>query len=110
VSDDRPQQTSAQREYQDYAATGGGEQPSDREPDVLLDVPVLNVGAINLEVRGLRAHVAVLAELANFVNLSCLNDSHKGREVFSEVRVAPVQYLLPPLHRTGAMGTLAHLS
>jgi len=70
VSDDRPQQTSAQREYQDYAATGGGEQPSDREPDVLLDVPVLNVGAINLEVRGLRAHVAVLAELANFVNLS----------------------------------------
>jgi hypothetical protein len=97
VSDDRPQQTSAQREYQDYAATGGGEQPSDREPDVLLDVPVLNVGAINLEVRGLRAHVAVLAELANFVNLSCLNDSHKGREVFSEVRVAPVQYIATSL-------------
>jgi pyruvate/2-oxoglutarate dehydrogenase complex dihydrolipoamide acyltransferase (E2) component len=70
VSDDRPQQTSAQREYQEYAATDGGEQPADREPDVLLDVPVLNVGAINLEVRGLRAHVAVLAELANLVNLS----------------------------------------
>jgi hypothetical protein len=70
VSDDRPQQTSAQREYQEYVATDGGEQPADREPDVLLDVPVLNVGAINLEVRGLRAHVAVLAELANLVNLS----------------------------------------
>jgi hypothetical protein len=70
VSDDRPQQTSAQREYQEYAATDRGEQPADREPDVLLDVPVLNVGAINLEVRGLRAHVAVLAELANLVNLS----------------------------------------
>ena len=70
MSDDRPQQTSAQREYQEYAATDGGEQPADREPDVLLDVPVLNVGAINLEVRGLRAHVAVLAELANLVNLS----------------------------------------
>ena len=70
MSEDRPQQTSAQREYQEYAAIDGGEQPADREPDVLLDVPVLNVGAINLEVRGLRAHVAVLAELANLVNLS----------------------------------------
>ena len=70
MSDDRPQQTRPQREYQEYAATDGGEQPSDREPDVLLDVPVLKVGAINLEVRGLRAHVAVLAELANLVNLS----------------------------------------
>lgn len=70
MSDDRPQLTSAQREYQEYAATDGGEQPANREPDVLLDVPVLNVGAINLEVRGLRAHVAVLAELANLVNLS----------------------------------------
>jgi len=38
-----------------------------------------------------------LAELANFVNLSCLNDSHKGREVFSEVRVAPVQYIATSL-------------
>jgi hypothetical protein len=71
VSDDRPQQTSAQREYQEYAATDGGEQlAAGQEPDVLLDVPVLKVGAINLEVRGLRAHVAVLAELANLVNLS----------------------------------------
>ena len=71
MSDDRPQQTRPQREYQDYAATDGGEQlAAGQEPDVLLDVPVLNVGAINLEVRGLRAHVAVLAELANLVNLS----------------------------------------
>ena len=71
MSEDRPQLTSAQREYQEYAATGGGEQhATGHEPDVVLDVPVLNVGTINLEVRGLRAHVAVLAELANFVNLS----------------------------------------
>ena len=71
MSDDRPQQTTAQREYQDYAATDGGERvAAGQEPDVLLDVPVLNVGTINLEVRGLRAHVAVLAELANLVNLS----------------------------------------
>jgi len=71
VSDDRPQQTRPQREYQDYEATDGGERvAAGQEPDVLLDVPVLNVGTINLEVRGLRAHVAVLAELANLVNLS----------------------------------------
>jgi pyruvate/2-oxoglutarate dehydrogenase complex dihydrolipoamide acyltransferase (E2) component len=71
VSDDRPPQTTAQREYQEYAATDGGEQLAvGQEPDVLLDVPVLKVGTINLEVRGLRAHVAVLAELANLVNLS----------------------------------------
>ena len=71
MSDDRPPQTTAQREYQEYAATDGGEQlAAGQEPDVLLDVPVLKVGAINLEVRGLRAHVAVLAELANLVNLS----------------------------------------
>ena len=71
MSDDRPPQTTAQREYQEYAATDGGEQLAvGQEPDVLLDVPVLKVGAINLEVRGLRAHVAVLAELANLVNLS----------------------------------------
>ena len=71
MSDDRPPQTTAQREYQEYAATDGGEQLAvGQEPDVLLDVPVLKVGTINLEVRGLRAHVAVLAELANLVNLS----------------------------------------
>ena len=71
MSDDRPPQTTAQREYQEYAATDGGEQLAvGQEPDVLLDVPVLKVGAINLEVRGLMAHVAVLAELANLVNLS----------------------------------------
>lgn len=37
---------------------------------MLLDVPVLKAGGINLGVRALRAHVAVLAELADLVNLS----------------------------------------
>jgi hypothetical protein len=49
-----PEQTSAQREYQQYAATDGGEHSATKEPDVLLDVPVLKAGGINLEVRGLR--------------------------------------------------------
>ena len=40
------------------------------EPDVLLDVSELEVDRINLEVEDLRAHVSVLAELANLVSLS----------------------------------------
>jgi hypothetical protein len=40
------------------------------EPDVVLDVPKLEVDRITLEVRDLRAHVSILAELANLLNLS----------------------------------------
>src|SRR5215218_2729084 len=40
------------------------------EPDVVLDVPELEVDRITLEVRDLRAHVSILAELANLLNLS----------------------------------------
>src|SRR5215208_1205248 len=77
VSDDRtqqnsaPEQTTAQREYQEYAATNGGRRSTDQEePDVLLVVPNLEVEKITLEVEGLRAHISVLAELANLLNLS----------------------------------------
>ncbi|HSI81076.1 MAG TPA: hypothetical protein VK919_10530 [Solirubrobacterales bacterium] len=42
----------------------------DQQPDVLLDVRELEVARINLEVEDLRAHVSVLAELANVVKLS----------------------------------------
>ena len=88
-----PEQTSAQREYQQYAATDGGEHSTTEEPDVLLDVPVLKVGSINLEVRGLRAHVAVLAELANFVNLSVGVDA-RLEEVKLEIEDVEAQALL----------------
>jgi hypothetical protein len=40
------------------------------DPDVLLDVTELRVDRINLEVQDLRAHVSILAELANLVRLS----------------------------------------
>jgi hypothetical protein len=40
-----------------------------QEVDVLLDVPELEVDRISLTVRGLRAHVSILAELAGLVNL-----------------------------------------
>lgn len=89
-----PEQTSAQREYQQYAATDGGEHYSTtEEPDVLLDVPVLKVGSIYLEVRGLKAHVAVLAELANFVHLSVGVDA-RLEDVKLEIEDVEAQALL----------------
>ena len=48
-----------------------GQEPEGQgEPDVVLDVPELEVDRITLEVRDLRAHVSILAELANLVNIS----------------------------------------
>jgi hypothetical protein len=44
--------------------------PDGGDPDVLLDVTELRVDKINLEVQDLRAHVSILAELANLVRLS----------------------------------------
>jgi hypothetical protein len=46
------------------------DEPDGQEPDVLLNVSELEVDRINLEVEDLRAHVSVLAELANLVSLS----------------------------------------
>jgi pyruvate/2-oxoglutarate dehydrogenase complex dihydrolipoamide acyltransferase (E2) component len=60
---------------------------------VLLDVPVLKVGGINLGVRSLRAHVAVLAELADFVNLSVGVDA-RLEEVKLEIEDVEAQALL----------------
>lgn len=48
----------------------GQGQDGQEEPDVVLDVPELEVDRITLEVRDLRAHVSILAELANLVNIS----------------------------------------
>ena len=47
-----------------------GQEPDGQEPDVLLDVSELEVDRINLEVEDLRAHVSILVELANLLNLS----------------------------------------
>jgi hypothetical protein len=43
--------------------------PARQDVDVLLDVQELEVDRIHLTVRGLRAHVSVVAELASLVNL-----------------------------------------
>jgi hypothetical protein len=47
-----------------------GQEPDGQEPDVVLDVPELEVDRITLEVRDLRAHVSILVELANLLNIS----------------------------------------
>ena len=57
------------------SSPSNGQEPDDQEtdgqePDVVLDVPKLEVDRITLEVRDLRAHVSILAELANLVNIS----------------------------------------
>src|SRR5215218_7429914 len=56
-----------------------GEEPDGQEPDVLLDVTELEVDKINLEVERLRAHVSILVELANLLNLSVGVDARLAR-------------------------------
>ena len=71
LPDSDGEETAARREYEDHRLAQDERQPSGSgEPDVLLDVPVLKVDEIDLTVEGLRAHVAVLAELADLVKLS----------------------------------------
>ncbi len=63
--------SAAQGEHEDHRLSQAERQDAGSQaPDVLLDVPVLKVEEITLTVEGLRAHVAVLAELADLVKLS----------------------------------------
>jgi pyruvate/2-oxoglutarate dehydrogenase complex dihydrolipoamide acyltransferase (E2) component len=74
------------------------------EPDVVLDVSQLEVERITLEVDDLRAHVSILAELANLVSLSVGADVQLGRvkleitgvkaKVLLEVRLEHVRAIL----------------
>src|SRR5215218_10022715 len=79
-------------------------EPDSQEPDVLLNVSELEVDRITLEVEDLRAHVSVLAELANLVNLSVGVDARLDRvkleiegveaEVLLKVRLKHVRAIL----------------
>jgi hypothetical protein len=53
-----------------HRASNGQEPDDGQEPDVVLDVPELEVDRITLEVRDLRPHVSILVEMANLLNLS----------------------------------------
>jgi hypothetical protein len=86
---------------------------------VLLDVPVLKVEEITLTVEGLRAHVAVLAELANLVKLSVGADVELDKVELSikgvggpgalegEVRAGPRHPRQSPLHHRREFGDFA---
>jgi hypothetical protein len=87
--------SAARREYEAHRQPQGEQQQDagSGEPDVLLDVPVLKVEEINLTVEGLRAHVAVLAELAELVKLSVGADVSLDK-VELEIKGVEAQVLL----------------
>lgn len=59
----------------DGVARSGERRPSD-EPDVILDVPVLNVEELDLEADDLRTHVSVRAEVADLVKINVGIDAY----------------------------------
>jgi hypothetical protein len=69
------------------------DEPDGQEPDVLLDVSELEVDRITLEVEDLRAHVSILAELANLLSLSVGVDARLDR-VKLEIEGVEAQVLL----------------
>lgn len=92
-----------------YGPSNGKEQPDGQEPevqdpDVLLDVSELEVDRINLEVEDLRAHVSILVELANLLNLSVGVDARLDQvkleiegveaDVFLKVRLKHIRAIL----------------
>jgi hypothetical protein len=76
---DLEETTATRRKAQRRRASNGGGGSAGDEPDVLLDVSELEVDRIRLEVENLRAHVSVLAELANLVSLSVGVDARLDR-------------------------------
>jgi hypothetical protein len=75
VAEDRTQQNTDDAEE----APAVRQEADGQEPDVLLDVSELEVDRINLEVEDLRAHVSILAELANLLSLSVGVDARLDR-------------------------------
>jgi pyruvate/2-oxoglutarate dehydrogenase complex dihydrolipoamide acyltransferase (E2) component len=73
------EETPVRRGRAGAGTTDGTGRSASEQPDVLLDVPQLEVEKITLEVDDLRAHVSVLAELANLVSLSVGADVRLGR-------------------------------
>jgi exonuclease VII small subunit len=80
-----------------------GQEPDGQKPDVVLDVPELEVDRITLQVEHLRAHISILAELANLVNISVGVDARlDGVELEIEGVEAEV-HLVARLHNVRAI-------
>src|ERR687896_1523438 len=80
-----------------------GQEPDAQEPDVVLDVPELEVDRITLEVRDLRAHVSILAELANLVNISVGVDARLDEVKLEIEGVEAEVHLVARLHNVRAI-------
>lgn len=74
---ERDGRTSREEEYAARTTEDRGESRGD--PDVLLDVPLLNVEEIDLEVEDLRARVSFQAELADLVKINVGLDVELGK-------------------------------
>src|ERR671910_3181770 len=80
-----------------------GQEPDGQKPDVVLDVPELEVDRITLEVRDLRAHVSILVELANLLNISVGVDA-RLEEVKLEIEGVEAEvHLVARLHNVRAI-------
>ncbi|MCA1717617.1 MAG: E3 binding domain-containing protein [Actinobacteria bacterium] len=69
------------------------ERPGGSDPDVVLDVPVLNIDELDLEVEDLAAHVSVRAELADLVKVNVGVDVYLNN-VKLEIKGVEAQALL----------------
>jgi 2-oxoacid dehydrogenase-like protein with E3 subunit-binding domain len=65
-----PKGTVPEREYEDYTLLHPGSISDSDEPDVLLDIPVVNVEEIQFELDNLHARVSLHAEVLDLVRLS----------------------------------------
>ena len=70
TAENAPKGTVPEREYKDYTLLHPGSISDSDEPDVLLDVPVVNVDEINFELDNLHARVSLHAEVLDLVRLS----------------------------------------
>ena len=80
-----------------------GQEPDGQKPDVVLDVPELEVDRITLEVRDLRAHVSILVELANLLNISVGVDARLNEVKLEIEGVEAEVHLVARLHNVRAI-------
>lgn len=90
-SESTSEQAGFGQESEDYAANQNKQLGVD--PDVVLDVPVLNIDELDLEVEDLRAHVSLRAELADLVKINVGIDVYLDK-VKLEIKGVEAQALL----------------
>ena len=90
-SESTSEQAGFGQESEDYVANQNKQLGVD--PDVVLDVPVLNIDELDLEVEDLRAHVSLRAELADLVKINVGIDVYLDK-VKLEIKGVEAQALL----------------